>query len=138
MESGEFDPQLTKRVKEILDQDVFRHQGFVTSTWRNRHGRRFGPYFTLVHREYGRVRKTYLGTCTKLAEMVRRQLRELQVETRRDRQLRELVRKLRHCVRASKVAFDQSLAEQGLQAKGFEVRGWRKIQDERYSKHKAE
>jgi len=105
--------------------ELFARQGTIHATWRQRGGRRLGPYYSLRYRLEGQQCSVYLGSSKRLAVQVRRLLREWQ----QPRRTRLAVARHRAAVKQSFRNHQQRLAEElsqlGLQLKGNEVRGWR-------------
>jgi hypothetical protein len=134
--------------------EVFRRQGTVVASWRQRGEKTYGPYYRLCWREDGRQRSVYLGRgedagtqesphptplpkgegtvrgnpLTKgegtRIEDVRRALAELQRPLRERRAAERLRRLVVRSLRIQKIRLNFQLRPLGLRLKGFEVRGW--------------
>jgi hypothetical protein len=51
---------IAAELRETLPNTRFGVKGTVVEQWRERNGRRYGPYYCLMWREGGRLRKRYL------------------------------------------------------------------------------
>lgn len=122
------DQKLAALTRWIESQpEIFSRQGAVVSTWRMYRGQKRGPYFQLKFRAEGRQDSVYLGRAQKLATGVQDVLKALQAPRRARRRDALAHDRLRAGLRQVKKAWGQELAQHGLQLKGFEVRGWRKL-----------
>jgi hypothetical protein len=106
-------------------EEVFRRQGSVVASWRPYQGARLGPFYSLRCRIGGRQVAIYLGRSEALATQVRKLLQDLQ----QARQFRRLLRQARKELRRNKSRWARDLASIGLGVKGFEVHGWRNMQE---------
>jgi hypothetical protein len=109
-------------------EDDLVGQGSIVTTFRQRSGRRLGPYFKLVCRHAGRQRAVYLGNDPGLVEEVRRRLELLQEATHRRRVLDACCRAVHMQARTAQRQLRMELAKRGLILKGHEVRGRQRIQ----------
>ena len=106
---------------------TFARNGTVVATYRTRGAKRYGPYFRVAYRAAGRQCSIYLGRCKQLAEQVRALLAKLQhprdyrrLCKRADRQRRATLRRvLRH--------WQLTMRAHGLDFRGCELRGWRRL-----------
>ena len=105
--------------------DLFRRGGHVAASWRQRDGRKFGPYFRLAYRDGDRQHSIYLGGAGPLVEQVRQQLAAIQRPYTERRALCQVEREVRTSLRLEKRHFSQLLRPLGLRLKGFELRGIR-------------
>jgi len=105
-------------------EELFRHQGIVTTMWRSRNGRRFGPYYRLLYRKEGRLRIIYLGRSAEFAEEVRSWLAAFQGPLREHREWQGVRRAMKAALRKQKAAWAEALTKYGFVLKGYEVRGW--------------
>ena len=71
--------RLARRMARL--RDVLSRQGSVVASWREKGGRRMGPYFRLAFRKAGKQVSIYLGSCAELVEKVRARLAEMQAST---------------------------------------------------------
>jgi hypothetical protein len=107
-------------------RETIERQGTVVSTWRIHQGRKLGPYYRLAWREDGRQRSVYLGRSEELAQAVEQRLDELQRPLRRERQLKDQIRRAWAALRAYKLVWASQLAVYGLYLHGWEARGLRR------------
>ena len=119
--------QRRARVRDFLAEhaEALRRQGSVVETWRERGGRRLGPYYRLACRLGGRQKSVYLGSDRRLAVEVRRDVAARQAPARDGRRGRLRSRILRRELRRCRAVWDAELAKVGLRLKGSEVRGGR-------------
>ena len=123
VEKSRFDAQLDAERWQAVEgfiranQPLFYVSGYVTSDWRARNGRRFGPYFRLRYRQGNTQRSIYLVPSPELAEKVRRLLAELQFR----RTCRRLTRNIRASLRLEKKNLQNMLRACGYRMKGFEI-----------------
>jgi hypothetical protein len=138
LEKSKVDTQLDDAQRRVVilestlaREELFRHQGYVTATWRLRGGRRFGPYYRLIYRKERRLRSIYLGCSEKLAGEVRALLAALQATLHDERAWRGIRRRARIALRKQKAAWGAELAKHGFELKGYEVRryhaGWQGV-----------
>jgi hypothetical protein len=67
----------------LAQSERFARQGFITANYRNRHGRKFGPYFRLAYRDLqNRQRSIYLGRSEDMARRIQ-SLLKAQLQCRR-------------------------------------------------------
>lgn len=78
--------------------------------------------FKLRFRRNGQQRVRYLGVDERVAELVRRQLAELQKRRRNARLLRAAVRAARRALRESKRALEPELIARGYRYHGYAIR----------------
>jgi hypothetical protein len=113
---------------------IFAQCGSVVATYRTRGTTRYGPYFRVAYRVAGRQCSIYIGRCKQLADRVRALLTQLQyrrdylrmcrrAERQRRATLRRVIRQWQHTIRAY-----------GLDLRGCEIRGWRRLGIPRYDK----
>ena len=106
---------------------TFARCGAVVPTYRTRGDKRYGPYYRVAYRIAGRQCSIYLGRCRELADRARALLAKLQqprdyrrMRKRADRQrratLRQIIRRWQQTIRAC-----------GLEPRGCDVRGWRRL-----------
>lgn len=114
-------------IREVIlgHPQVFRHQGTVVETWRSYRGNRRGPYYSFRYRLQGRQEAIYLGRSAALAEQVRNLLRDIQ----EGRQIARLLWQARAELRKQKKSWEQDLAPLGLSLRGFQVQGWRHMEE---------
>lgn len=106
-------------------EHCLREQGSVVATWRERNGRKTGPYHRLTCRDAsGTQRSVYLGSDSNLVGVVQEMLSMLKQRRRESRALARARPVLRRALRASRRELDHHLASVGLVRKGAEVRGW--------------
>ena len=105
--------------------ELFAQQGTVSSSWRRRGGKTYGPYYRLRYRDGRSCRSLYLGRDGPLVDRVRNTLQTLQTPLRRRRALAQLRRRVRVALQLDRRQVDARLRSLGLRLKGFEVRGWR-------------
>lgn len=106
-------------------RDALARQGTIVTTWRQRSGRRLGPYFRLTCREQaGRQLSVYLGPPGPLVDAVRLELSALKAALTCERAINAARHQLRQELKNSQAVFDEELAGVGLWRKGSEVRGW--------------
>jgi hypothetical protein len=123
VEKQRFVPQLVARRWETIERFIrvrpllFDTNGSVTSEWRCRNGRRFGPYYRLKYREGKIQRSIYLGQSDELAENVRRLLQNLQFH----RTCRRLSKIIRASLRIEKKRLQNILRANGYYLKGSEI-----------------
>ncbi len=106
----------------LANARLFAAQGSVVATWRNRRGKRFGPYYRLAYRRHGRQRSVYLGPAT-VADRLRGLLSRLQKPLRRHRLYQRLQSEARRSLREAKRHLAGQLAPYGITVKGYEFRG---------------
>jgi hypothetical protein len=103
----------------------FARCGHVAESWRQRNGRRFGPYYRLAYRDGNRQKSVYLGRAGELVEQVRQRLAVIQGPRRQCFALRQLQRHIRAILRVDKRNIEKLLRRYGLRLKGMELRGLR-------------
>jgi hypothetical protein len=103
----------------------FARCGHVAESWRQRNGRKFGPYYRLAYRDGGRQKSVYLGRAGELVEQVRQRLAAIQGPRRQCFALRRLQRNIRTTLRVDKRNIAKLLRPYGLRLKGMELRGLR-------------
>ena len=101
----------------------FITQGSVIAGWQESGGRRYGPYYRLVHRQDGRQQTLYLGKSQWLADEVRKLLAIVRKPLRDARAYKRLQASARAGLRKAKAELRRQLARFGLRLKGFEIRG---------------
>jgi hypothetical protein len=106
----------------LANHTLFATQGAVLATWRNRKGKRFGPYYRLAYRQGGRQRSIYLGP-RRAADLLRRFLAKLHLSRRRHRLYQRLQKQARASLRQVKKYLAAQLAAIGITLKGYEFRG---------------
>lgn len=114
-----------ERVKKtvLAAPSRFAAQGAVVAGWRERGGRRLGPYYRLAYREGGRQRSIYLGRYGELVRRVRALLVGLKRPLRERRRMRRLKAQVRAALGRCKARVAELLAPWGVRTKGFEFRG---------------
>jgi len=105
--------------------EALARQGAVVATYRQRGGRRYGPYYRLTYRIDGRQRAVYLGTDADLVRHVRERLTQLHHVRREQVQIAPLRRALRQQAKVARQQLDRELQVIGLFRKGHDIRGWR-------------
>jgi len=103
-------------------------QGSIVATFRQRGGRRVGPYYRLVCRGSDRRQvSVYLGAEGLVVAETRRRLEHLQ-EHRKQQRFWALVRRDVHKkMKAARRRLAEELAKQELTTQGAEIRGWRQL-----------
>ena len=109
-------------------KDVFTRSGTIVATWRWRGQERYGPYYRVAYRCEGRQCAIYLGRCGELVEKVRALLAELQEPLRFRRELADMRRAATQALRKVKAELDRAFGALGFYARGFEMRGWRRLE----------
>ena len=101
-------------------------QGAIVATFRQRGGRRLGPYYRLACRGSDRRQvSVYLGAAGLIVAETRRRLEQLQ-ERRKQQRFWALVRRAVHKkMKAARRCLQDELAQHGLTTQGAEIRGWR-------------
>ncbi|MGZ9128185.1 MAG: hypothetical protein ACXW4Z_10450 [Candidatus Binatia bacterium] len=102
-------------------------QGTIVAGFRERRGRRLGPYYRLSCRVGGRQLAVYLGGEGPVLDETRQRLDRLQAERRRQQRWQEMRRTIHRETRAARRRLAEELANHGLMAKGSEIRGWRHL-----------
>lgn len=116
-----------QRVRKFLEEneDRLARQGSIVSGYRQRDGRRWGPYFRLMCRlEDGRQTSVYLGANIALVDQVRDCLSELQAPIRDDRCLRKVRLQIRRELAIVHIGLSEQIVDFGLFLHGNDVRGW--------------
>jgi hypothetical protein len=103
----------------------FAQHGTVSTYWRRRGDKKYGPYYRLRYRDGQSTRTIYLGSQGPLVDRVCQTLQKLQRPLQERRALNQLHRQIRDALRADRRYVDAGLRSLGLRLKGFEVRGWR-------------
>ena len=103
----------------------FAQQGTVSTYWRRRGDKKYGPYYRLRYRDGQSSRTIYLGPQSPVVDRVRQALQTLQQPLQERRALNQLRRQIRDALRIDRRHVDAQLRSLGLRLKGFEVRGWR-------------
>jgi hypothetical protein len=103
----------------------FAQHGTVSTYWRRRGGKKYGPYYRLRYRDGQSSRTIYLGPQSPVVDRVRQTLQTLQQPLQERHALNQLRRQIRDALRIDRRHVDAQLRSLGLRLKGFEVRGWR-------------
>ncbi len=106
----------------LVDLQALRAQGFVAAEYRQRGGRRSGPYHRLHWRVAGRQRIAYLGRNPLLAEHVQAALAVWQAPRNEQRASAALLRAARRALRAAKAVAAPQLAREARYFHGYSVR----------------
>ena len=113
---------------------TFARCGTVVASYRTRGTKRYGPYYRVAYRIAGRQCSIYLGHCKQLADRARQLLAKLQ----HPRDQRRLLKRAKRAQRATfkRVIRDwqQMIRAYGLDLRGCEIRGWRKLGIPRFDK----
>jgi len=105
--------------------DTFARHAHIAASWRQRNGKKFGPYYRLAYRDGDRQQSIYLGCAGELVEEVRRRLAVLKRPRTQYQAVQQLQRKIRASLRIDKRNLSSLLVSYGLRLKGFELRGIR-------------
>lgn len=102
--------------------EALQHQGFVAEEFRDRAGRRWGPYYKLRWRQDGRQRVRYLGNDTRRVHEIRVALQHWQQVTRLTREVEELFRQSRKALKSLKDALSPQVSAAGKRWHGYQTR----------------
>ena len=100
---------------------IFRNGGHVAASWRQRDGRKFGPYYRLAFRDGDRQRSIYLGCAGPLVELVRQQLAEIQRPRTERRAVRQVEREIQNVPATRKAASFATAAPPRAASEGIRV-----------------
>jgi muconolactone delta-isomerase len=114
------------RAELLARPAVFAASGCVVATWRQRHNRRFGPYYRLAFRLGNRQQSIYLGSSAELAAQVQQLLAERQKACDDRRLLKYLLAQARASLRRHKAELTRELAAGGIALKGWRFRRLRR------------
>ena len=106
---------------------TFAHNGVVVPSYRTRGNKRYGPYYRVAYRVAGRQCSIYLGRCKNLANQARELLTKLQYRRDFFRLSRRGERQRRATLRRVIRQWQQTIRAYGLDYRGCEVRGWRRL-----------
>jgi hypothetical protein len=107
--------------------EIFARNGAVVPAYRTRGNRRYGPYFRVAYRIAGRQCSIYLGRCRQLADRARELLAKLQQPRDYRRMYEKAKRQRRATLRRVIRHWQQTMRAHGLDFRGCEVRGWRRL-----------
>jgi hypothetical protein len=114
--------------------NIFARVGSVVASYRTRGTTRYGPYFRVAYRTAGRQCSIYLGRCKELADRARALLAQLQQPRNYLRMCRKANRERRATLRRVIRGWQQTIRAYGLDLRGCEIRGWRRLGIPRYDK----
>jgi hypothetical protein len=113
---------------------IFANCGSVVASYRTRGLTRYGPYYRVAYRVAGRQCSIYLGRCKELANRARALLARLQQPRDYRRMCRKADRQRRATLRSVIRRWQQTIRAYGLDLRGCEIRGWRRLGIPRYDK----
>jgi hypothetical protein len=114
--------------KIFAQPKIFAQQGFITASYLNNKGRKYGPYFRLAYRdENHRQRSIYIGCCQDTANHIQALLDNLKAPLIRRRNVHVIHANLLSSLRRHKKQLQIELGKQGLYLRGFSVYGWRRL-----------
>ena len=114
--------------------NLFARVGSVVASYRTRGDTRYGPYYRVAYRAAGRQCSIYLGRCKQLADDARALLSQLQQPRDYRRMCRRANRQRRATLRRVIREWQQAIRAYGLDLRGCEIRGWRRLGIPRYDK----
>ena len=106
---------------------TFARNGAVVPTYRTRGNKRYGPYYRVAYRIAGRQCSLYLGRCKQLADQVRQLLAKLQHPRDYRRLCKRANRQRRATMRRVIRHWQLTMRAYGLDFRGCELRGWRRL-----------
>ena len=113
---------------------IFANCGSVVASYRTRGTNRYGPYYRVAYRIAGRQCSLYLGRCKELAGRARELLARLQQPRDYRRMCRKADRQRRATLKRVIRRWQQTIRAYGLDLRGCEIRGWRRLGIPRYDK----
>ena len=113
---------------------IFKNCGSVVAGYRTRGSNRYGPYYRVAYRIAGRQCSIYLGRCKELADRARALLARLQQPRDYCRMCRKADRQRRATLKQVIRRWQQTIRAYGLDLRGCEIRGWRRLGIPRYDK----
>ena len=113
---------------------IFKNCGSVVASYRTRGTTRYGPYYRVAYRIAGRQCSLYLGRCKELASRARELLATLQQSRDYRRMCRKANRQRRAVLKGVIRQWQQMIRAYGLDLRGCEIRGWRRLGLPRYDK----
>ena len=127
MENRPVVDQRRERILAAIEarREQLAHQGTIVASYRQRGGRKVGPYFRLAYREGSNQRSLYLGSDVELIAEVGRVLQNLQQPERQQCAVRRCKAAIRTSLAHCRAELRRELAIRGLRLQGYEVRGWR-------------
>jgi hypothetical protein len=103
-------------------------QGTIVATFRQRDGRRLGPYYRLACRDsQQRQVSVYLGAAGPVVAATRERLEQLQQRHHQQRFWKNVRQGVHQKMKAAREQLAAELALRGLYHKGAEIRGWRQL-----------
>jgi hypothetical protein len=114
--------------------NIFARVGSVVASYRTRGTTRYGPYYRIAYRVADRQCSIYLGRCKKLADRARALFTQLQQPRDYRRMCRRAERERRATLRRVIRQWQQTIRAYGLDLRGCEIRGWRRLGIPRYDK----
>lgn len=103
-------------------------QGTIVATFRQRSGRRLGPYFRLTCRDSDqRQVSVYLGAEETIVAATRQRLDQLQQRHHQQRFWKNVRQGVHQKMKAGREQLAAELARRGLRAQGAEISGWRQL-----------
>ena len=106
---------------------IFAQGGSVVASYRTRGTLRYGPYYRVAYRTAGRQCSIYLGRCKQLADRARELLSKIQHPRDFRRLCRRADRQRRATLKQVIRRWQQTIRAYGLDVRGCEVRGWRRL-----------
>jgi hypothetical protein len=106
---------------------IFANCGSVVASYRTRGTTRYGPYYRVAYRVAGRQCSIYLGRCKELANRARALLASLQQPRDYRRMCRKAERQRRATLKSIIRRWQQTIRAYGLDLRGCEIRGWRRL-----------
>lgn len=104
------------------DYQALAQQGFVSAEYRERDGRRYGPYFKLRWRLHGLQKVRYLGRDADKAARVSAVVANLQRSVQLAREASRALAEVRQRMRKMRDSLEPHLAEHGLRFHGYVAR----------------
>ena len=103
-------------------------QGTIVATFRQRGGRRLGPYYRLTCRDSEqRQVSVYLGVEGPVVTVTRQRLDQLQERRQQQRFWKNVRRGVHQKMKSARDQLAVELARHGLRTQGAEIRGWRQL-----------
>lgn len=130
MEKDDSVDQRLRAVEQFLAEHEERlaQQGAIVMTYRQRGGRRLGPYYRLTCRNSKqRQVSIYLGLEGPVITFTRQRLDQLQERRRQQRFWKNVRREVHKKLKVARVELAAELAQLGLRSQGAEIRGWQQL-----------
>lgn len=130
MEKQDFVDQRQSAVELFFAEHGARlaRQGTIVATFRQRGGRRLGPYYKLTSRDSEqRQVSVYLGAEGPVVAAIRQQLDQLQLRRHQQRYWQNVRLGVHQKMKAAREQLAVELARHGLRTQGAEIRGWRQL-----------